>query len=678
MANATVLPTLAQIVFFQWATPTAPSPKLSAPVGPSDTTLTFTSAPLDTAGAVVTEAFLMGIRNDEGYVETVYVPAGALSGDGLTATGVVRGIELSGLDWTAGDSNNAATHQQDSPIFCNITGVMQAIQFAAMQGTIATGGSGLIMGTDAAGTVTISRSTGAGTNAPWLRYNNTGSEVEFSDDGVAWTAINDVTASNLVDISAADTTPGYLGAKLVSATGGIDFNILGAGANETLNLTVDLSEAGVTPGTLAGVVSDVTATMDEINQSLDGISANVTDTNLNTLTAGAASDASALHTHGGTVVALTAGETIDGSVTPQAVCMSGEGRDCYALTYSNGDYGDSVGAFASLTFGSADATFKRSQSFTYTNADCTTITVRVANVNIRKEGAPTDNVRIVIYDDDTNKPGSAIANGESTWVSGTGFTTAASDIKPQEFVFATPPTIVSGTKYHLVLEREGVIDAVNYYAVQRNSNSFNISNYHSTYTASTGVWSAGITGNSGWFYMYIEFQLTGGKIFKADSNVDNRARMNFIGFTTDNVTADDTVNVITNGTVAMTVTEGAHYWVDTTAGAITDTIPTSHGIIEVGQGGDGELLINTSPLKKYSASRNFSYSGNAETDKIDVTFWAAGGTHSWVIPCGLTPLVNNSTVTNGTIGTAAQGCFYAIATQAGGDMNTLVVNAVGQ
>ena len=297
MANATRLPDLSEIVFFQWATPSAPSPKLSAPVGPTDTTLTFTSPPYDKSGAVVTEAFLMGIRNDEGYVETVYVPVGALSVDGLTATGVVRGIELEGLDWTAGDTNNAATHQQDSPVFCNITGVMNAIVHSAIQGTVATGGTNFIIGNDAAGTVTISRSTGAGTTAPWLRYNNTGSEVEFSDDGVAWTAINDVTASNLLDVSATDTTPGYLSDKLVSAAGGIDFNILGGGGNETLNLTVDLSEAGITAGPLASVISDVTATEAEIDQALDGISANVTFTNLNTLTAGSSSDATALHTH---------------------------------------------------------------------------------------------------------------------------------------------------------------------------------------------------------------------------------------------------------------------------------------------------------------------------------------------------------------------------------------------
>lgn len=40
------------------------------------------------------------------------------------------------------------------------------------------------------------------------------------------------------------------------------------------------------------------ATPTEIDQALDGISANVTDTNLNTLTAGVASDAKALHDHG--------------------------------------------------------------------------------------------------------------------------------------------------------------------------------------------------------------------------------------------------------------------------------------------------------------------------------------------------------------------------------------------
>ena len=240
MSDASSVPTLSQLFYFQWATPSAPNPRLSSPIDDDDTTITFTSAPKDEGGAVITAPFLMGVKNSDSYVETIYCPNGADGASGLSATGCIRGIDLSGLDYTVNNDSFAASHDQDSPVFCNVTGVIQAVIISGLQGDIASGGAGFIIGTDAAAnTVTISRSTAAGTNLPWLRWNSSGSEVEFSDNGTDWTAINDVTTSNLVDVSATDTTPGYLSAKLVSATGGIDFSTLGGGGNETLNLAVE-------------------------------------------------------------------------------------------------------------------------------------------------------------------------------------------------------------------------------------------------------------------------------------------------------------------------------------------------------------------------------------------------------------------------------------------------------
>lgn len=61
----------------------------------------------------------------------------------------------------------------------------------------------------------------------------------------------------------------------------------------------------------------VTATSPEISQALHGISANVTATNLNTLTAGTTSDASARHTHNTLTgdVAITGSLTVNGGTT---------------------------------------------------------------------------------------------------------------------------------------------------------------------------------------------------------------------------------------------------------------------------------------------------------------------------------------------------------------------------
>ena len=146
---ATQYPTAIKI--FQWQRPEAPNPRLAAPITATDTTLTFTSPPLDYDGVtVITGSFLMGIKNDAGYVETIWIPSGKISADGLTATDVVRGIRLSGLDYTTSLAGNAAAFNQDSPVFCNISAVERLMLSGAFTGTIASGGTSWTVGAGAA------------------------------------------------------------------------------------------------------------------------------------------------------------------------------------------------------------------------------------------------------------------------------------------------------------------------------------------------------------------------------------------------------------------------------------------------------------------------------------------------------------------------------------------------
>ena len=124
---------------FCWSTPTAPTPRLASPIGASTTTIITTSAPLDHTGSVITLAFIMGIRNVSGYSESVYVPPGAvtLNADGsATLTGVTRGIYLEGLDFTTGNASLAVEADQSSTVFCNVSGIIQAINQNALRGNI--------------------------------------------------------------------------------------------------------------------------------------------------------------------------------------------------------------------------------------------------------------------------------------------------------------------------------------------------------------------------------------------------------------------------------------------------------------------------------------------------------------------------------------------------------------
>lgn len=87
------------------------------------------------------------------------------------------------------------------------------------------------------------------------------------------------------DVSAGDTATA------------VQYNNLRADA---INATTSHTHTGAanngTVLTLGGAITDVTIPVAQLNQ-LTGLSANVTDTNLNTIVAGATSDADALHTH---------------------------------------------------------------------------------------------------------------------------------------------------------------------------------------------------------------------------------------------------------------------------------------------------------------------------------------------------------------------------------------------
>lgn len=252
---ATKLPLLTALTYFDWSTPTAPNPKLAAPISATATTITFTSAPLDRSGTVITAGFVMGIKKANSYVEGVYVPAAGLSANGLTATGCVRGIRLDGLDYTTGDTTLATTHLQDEPVSCIIHPALQQILVNALQGVgdMATGGTDFVLGAGAAGTITIKRNNGSALG--FLRHN--GTSVQYSDAGSTWTNLSDISASDIVKVSSNDTTPGYLNGKLVAGSN-ITLTEGNDGGNETLTITSASANSGITthiiytPGYLTG------------------------------------------------------------------------------------------------------------------------------------------------------------------------------------------------------------------------------------------------------------------------------------------------------------------------------------------------------------------------------------------------------------------------------------------
>lgn len=235
---------LPDLAYFQWSTPTAPKPRLAAPLSATDTVLTFTAAPKDYAGAVITKGFIMNIRSADNYTENVYVPPGALSVDGLTATGCVRGVRLEGLDYTTGDSSLAVSHLQGEAISCNVAGVWGSIITSVLRGnSVATGGVQFDIGNGTDNTVTL-RWKNSSTTIGWLRKNHSTGKVQYSNDGSSWVNIDSVSASNLVQVTSADTTPSYLNDKITAGTG-ITKTVLNPGGNETLEIAADLTVGAI-------------------------------------------------------------------------------------------------------------------------------------------------------------------------------------------------------------------------------------------------------------------------------------------------------------------------------------------------------------------------------------------------------------------------------------------------
>jgi len=165
----------------------------------------------------------------------------SVSADGLTIANVIRGIDPGSIDYITGNSDFADSHNSQEPIFCNIPAFIPELLRSVLQGLIASGGSDFIIGTDEAGTVTVSRSTGVGTKVGFMRWDATTSKAQYSNDGSAWTSIDDVVSSVLFKISATDTTSAYALTKLIGGTG-ITITQTDTGGNETLVITTTLPD----------------------------------------------------------------------------------------------------------------------------------------------------------------------------------------------------------------------------------------------------------------------------------------------------------------------------------------------------------------------------------------------------------------------------------------------------
>jgi hypothetical protein len=120
------------------------------------------------------------------------------------------------------------------------------------------------------------------------------------------------------------------------------------------------------------------------------------------------------------------------------------------------------------------------QSFTTTSA----FSLAAVRLNFQKVNAPTDNWSVEIYADASNLPtGAALAT--SDLIAGADISTT---IHWHEFVFSSPPSLSSGTKYWMALKRSGALDATNFVQWRLSTASSYASGGRSLDNA--GVWGA--------------------------------------------------------------------------------------------------------------------------------------------------------------------------------------------
>lgn len=190
-------------------------------------------------------------------------------------------------------------------------------------------------------------------------------------------------------------------------------------------------------------------------------------------------------------------------------------------------------------------------------------------------GAPGDNFFITIETDTAGSPsGAPIANGTSNNVAGGGLTTSYGNTVVQ---FAAAFTLVSGTKYWIVIQRTGAQDAANYY-------NFDIGGSGAAYASfiAKSFDGAAWNSNSDIFYFDMQLGVTTLNSISAYRTVDTfNPLKNFIGIATTTVAAGATLSVQDSGVNSNQtgLTPNVKYYIAGVLGAITSATGSTGGTV---------------------------------------------------------------------------------------------------
>lgn len=534
----TILPS--NIRFFQWSLPDAAKPALVAGISASATTLYWNYAPKDKDGNVITDPFVVGIERADGYVESVYCPSGADGAGGLSSTGCVRGVRLEGLDYTTGDSSLAVSHLRGEKVFCNVTGVWEAILLSTLQGAISTGAVNFKIGGGLDQDVKIVVDNGDA-NPPFMLYDSGASAWYYSNDGT-------------------NELP-YGGAGAV--TGGEGTVIIAGAINVNLADTDIFSDDGVGERAIVSKADGKLAK--EFLDIGDGLEF-VTDTLEVKLKSGGGISKDSDGLYQDTAIYQTATFTALEAITAdQAVALLPNEVQWYSqLTGVN------------LALGDANARRARYIKFTPTT-DGTMTDFKFRAAEAVNGATALGNLVITFETDNAGEPSGTVVSGgtetisqatQRTWTASQGTRTATWD---------SPVSYTGGVTYYIVFTCSAT-NATNYLNIGCNS-SYD-ENYVTFETGifdlDTGTWGNTATNATPFFWGSTESVPFGYGLVPTDANWGGRT-WNFLGFAKANAAAAASVDVyidVVPDLSGLSAAPSEPYYLSATPGEITTTIPT--------------------------------------------------------------------------------------------------------
>ena len=279
-----------------------PNPRTASQVLAAGLVFPLTAPIFDSAGVIPLQPFIVTFinRSDKKplsiYVDT---PSTELSVDGLTITlsaANQKNINVSNTNSATPDLLSGTTPDfdldQNSSFRISIAANDVKMLEDALTGEIGTGALNLKIGDGTAG-ATQGFEIDQGITASTTKYgaDASGDPLVTLPDGSSYilgAGAGAITGGDGIDITASDISIDLADTDVFVETT--------AGAADSGKVVL-LDAAGLIKQANVSVLKDVTASASEINQALDGISGDVTDTNLNTLTAGSSSVADSLHTH---------------------------------------------------------------------------------------------------------------------------------------------------------------------------------------------------------------------------------------------------------------------------------------------------------------------------------------------------------------------------------------------